>query len=137
MANEQSERPAHQHRNRRKQDDGDRSAGEVRGRRKDVPAARVAQVGGHERRDSTEVRQEHGDGKTHQADGQLEIAVRLEQRLGPGGVTPICPCSNDPAADAQAQHEHCDYEGGGVHGVAEDIAEHADPDDLIDQSAEA
>jgi len=45
--------------------------------------------------------------------------------------------ADDEAADAEPQHEHRDDDGGGIDGVAEDVAEDADPDDLVDEAAEA
>ena len=50
-------------------------------------------------------------------------------------VPPIRPRSDDTAADAEAEHEDRDDKRSRVDGVAEDVAEGADPYYLVDESA--
>ena len=69
---------------------------------------------------------------------QLEVAVRAQRphrvrrRIADPTIAPA-----EIAAGAEAQHEHRDDQRRGIDGVAEDVAEDADPDDLVDQSADA
>ena len=47
------------------------------------------------------------------------------------------PVAREVTAGAQSQHEDRHHHRCGIDRVAEDVAEDADPDDLVDQSAEA
>ncbi len=89
----------------------------------------------HRRR--AQLEQEHllppsGRGEDAECPGE---SVGAEQHVLPGGVAPIRPHAGEIAAHAEPAHEDGDDERGGVDGVAEDIAELADPDDLIDETA--
>ena len=52
-------------------------------------------------------------------------------------VASIRPGAGKVAAGAEPEHEHRDDQGRRVHGVSEHVAEDTDPDDLIDQAAQA
>jgi hypothetical protein len=65
------------------------------------------------------------------------VAIGTEEGVWLGRVPSVGPAPNEVAASAKSQHEDGDDEGGGVNGVAENVAELPDPDDLIDKAAEA
>ena len=56
------------------------------------------------------MREQRGDGQSHQADEQLDVSVRADQRLGAVGVPPIGPGADDVTAGAQTQHEDGDHD---------------------------
>ena len=72
-------------------------------------------------------------------DGQLDIGVGAKQRdvVAGNGVPAIGRASKDVAPGTQPQHEDGDDDRRRIHGVPEHVAEDADPDDLIDEPAEA
>ena len=68
---------------------------------------------------------------------ELDISIGAQQRLGLDRVSPIGPCPDEIAAGAKTEHEDRDDERRGMDGVAEDVAEDTDPDDLVDQPADS
>ena len=83
------------------------------------------------------MRQQQRDTEAQRGDDQFEASVRSQQRAAPRGVSHVCPDAGHIAADAEPKHEHGDDERRGMDGVAEDVAELTDPDDLVNQSAQA
>ena len=144
MADEQRQRAAHEQRDGRQQDDRRRSPRDRGRRRQSVPARRFARVTGQEDGQPAQVGQNRGNAEPHRADGQLEGAVRAKQQIRAGGSgagvnrrrPEIGPPAGEIATGTQPHHEHGDDQRRGVHRVAEHVAEHADPDDLVDQAAE-
>ncbi len=137
MPNEQRQRATHEQADRYQQRDRYSGTCRMRCGSDDVPAVRVLLVRGDENRDAVEVREDERNRETHRRNRDLEVTVRAQRRVGVRGIPPVRPRARKVAARAQPQHEDCDHDRCGIHGVAEDVAEDADPDDLVNQSAEA
>ena len=136
-ADEQGQRPPHQERGGGDEGDCDQVAEGVGARGEDVPAARVVDVprgrGGHR----AEPREHEREAETEERDGELGEGIHPE---GPAiqGIFPERPVARaaEPVrAGAEARHEDTGDERRGVNGVAEDVAELPDPDDLVDEAA--
>ena len=136
VSNQKRERPTHQHRDGCQQDNCGGASREIRGRGKRIPPGRLARVGRDERRESPKMRQRCRDDQAHRRDDELDIAIRADQGVWLGRVPPVGPAPNEVAASTESQHEDGHDQRRGVDGVAEDVAELTDPDDLIDQPAE-
>ena len=80
---------------------------------------------------------ERGDAQPHQPDEQLEMTVRAEQRLRLAEKPTVRPQPDDIAAYSQPQHDHRDHDRSRVDRVPKNVSKHANPYDLVDQSAEA
>ena len=83
------------------------------------------------------MRKRQGDGESQESDQQFEISVREEQRTGFAGVPSISPSTGKVAARAESEHEDGNDKRRGIHRVPEDIPENTDPDNLIDEPADA
>src|SRR4029434_6143957 len=77
------------------------------------------------------------DGCAHRCDHQLEVSVGEKRSRRLGRVPSIRPAAGEVTARTKAQHEDGDNERGRIDRVAEDVAENADPDDLVGQPADA
>ncbi len=138
MTNEERQRPTHQQRDGRQQDDGDRCAGEIRRRRQDVPAAALARVDGRSAETWPRCGKQRRDAQAPCTPmSELASSRTPEAATAPGCRSADPPTRRREAAGAEAQHEDRDHQRRGVDRVPEHVAEHADPDDLIDQAAEA
>jgi hypothetical protein len=65
------------------------------------------------------------------------VPVGAKERPRLLDVAPVGPGANHLAAYTQTEHEHRDDQRGGVDGVAEGVAECADPHHLVDEPADA
>jgi len=83
------------------------------------------------------VRQHDRDGGAHRCDRELEVAIEEKRSRGLCRVPSIRPAAGYVTASAKTQHENGNDDRGRIDRVAKDVAEDADPDDLIDQSADA
>ncbi len=83
------------------------------------------------------VRQRERNRETKHRHHEFNEAVRAKQRFRRALVSPVGPGADEVAARPEAQHEDGDDQRGRVDGVAEEVAELADPDDLIDEAANA
>ncbi len=83
------------------------------------------------------MREDERDHKAHRRNRDLEESVRAQRPIGMRSVLPVRPRARQVAAGTESQHEDCHHDRGGIDGVSEDVPEDADPDDLVDQSAEA
>ena len=83
------------------------------------------------------MRQKKGDAEAHQADEQLEVPVRTDQRFRSSEISAVGPPSDHVAAYAKSQHEHRCDDRSRMDRVPKHVSELAHPYDLIDQSAEA
>src|SRR3954468_14403154 len=84
-----------------------------------------------------ESRESDGDRRAQSGDDEFHDAIWAQQRFGLVLIPPIGPSPDDGAAAAEAEHEDGDHERRGLDGGAEDVPELADPDDLVDQAADA
>src|SRR5688500_9581773 len=83
------------------------------------------------------MRQQQRDRETKGRERYIEEHVCSEQRPRLRLVPPIRPRTDNIATDAEPKHEDGDDDGGGVDGVAKDVPEDADPDDLVDEATKA
>ena len=95
----------------------------------------IARIGGDDGGDIPEPGQGEGDEQAEHSDDQLHAAIRDDERAAPIVVTTVSPPSAQVGADTEAGHEDGDDQGGRVDRVAEDVAELANPDHLIDEAA--
>ena len=138
VTDEQRERAPHQEGDGQQQHNRDQGHGPPRRRGEHPPAGRrIARVGRQPGRDVTQLRQGQGDGQTQARNHQLGDAVGAQERAWARRVAPVGPAADEVAPHAEPEHEDGDDEGGGLNGVAEDVAECPHPDDLIDQPAQA
>src|SRR5262249_55116630 len=70
-------------------------------------------------------------------DRQLGVTERADGGVRPSEVAPIRPRARRITAEAEARHEHGEDQRRGEDGVAEQISELPNPDDLVDQAARA
>jgi len=73
--------------------------------------------------------EKHGQHGAVEANADLEPAIRPDEISQPRRET-----SKDEAAERQAGHEGRQYRGDRIDRVPEDEPEHAEPDDLIDET---
>ena len=81
------------------------------------------------------MRQRQRDGQPEEGHSELDLPVRAKQRARLACVAPVRPRAYQPASSAQAEHEHGHDERSRLDGVAEDVAEGADPHYLVDEPA--
>ena len=74
--------------------------------------------------------------RAQSGDDEFHDAIRAQQRFGLVLIASIGPSPDDDAAAAEPEHEDGDDERRGLDGGAEDVPELADPDDLVDESAD-
>src|SRR5580704_13872501 len=84
-----------------------------------------------------QVRQQEGNREPKARNQELDDSICAQQRLGRLQVATVGPAADQIAPGAETQHEERDDQGGGMDGRAEDGAELADPDNLVDQTADA
>src|SRR5262249_33200283 len=124
-AHEQGERAAHQDRRRQEKRRGEGNAHERRRRRTPVHVREGGDVAAVQQLEG--VRRERAD----RADQGLGEGIDKQRRTGPEGA------AEDEGADAEAGQEDGDERRRRVDGVAEDQAEVLEPDDLVEQRADA
>src|SRR4029453_8599902 len=85
--------------------------------------------------DGSKMWERNRDHRAEDADEHFENRVKAYEPGCEGG--PVGQSPEDVAAHPKAKHEDGDHDGGGNNGISVDLAELADPYDLIDQAAHA
>src|ERR1700682_2517748 len=83
------------------------------------------------------VRKHEGNRESKARNQEFDEPIRAQQRLGRVQVATVGPAAEQIAPGAETEHEQGDDQGRGVDGRPEDVAELADPDDLVDETADA
>jgi hypothetical protein len=137
VSNQERQRTTHQCRDGNEHGDRHHITGEIGGRGEVVPAVGGLRVGRNGRRECTQVGKRGRNEES--AGGDREFAISVGSPENPGGarVSPVGPDASDVASDPEPGHEHGNHERGRIDGVAEDVAEFAYPDDLVDQATRA
>ena len=136
-ANEQCQRRTHRQGDGRQQPDRERRAHDVRRRRQLVPAVDAGHVSRPPGHDGGQMRQDEREPQAEACEHGFRVRVEPDQPRRPRPAVPIGPHAGEVAAGAEPEHEHGDDDRRRVHRVAEDVAELADPGDLVDQAADA
>ena len=137
IADEERERSPHEGRDRGEQEHRGAVPKDQGGTRQVVPSPIVLHVGRKRPRKSVELTQGEGQDQPETGNPQLEERIAFEPEGGVVAGTTIAPCPGQISTEPEPSHEHRGDDRCGVHCIAEDIAELADPDDLVDQTARA